>query len=179
MGLVLAKTNKQNKTKTLISKRKKESPVFSHVWLFVTPWTIAYQAPLSMVFSRQESWSVLPYPSPGYLSDPGMEPGSPALSLPSATREAPSQWWSKITPVNNYSEASSFSGHKEVPDSVDIPHYYWETPPKDLDQQSTNRLTFRKIHIRTLYKHTLFYCAYFYCASQIICMGICACSNNG
>ena len=40
----------------------------SHVWLFVTPWTVAHQAPLSMEFSRQEYWSGLPFPSPGESS---------------------------------------------------------------------------------------------------------------
>ena len=44
----------------------------------VTPWTIAYQAPQSMGFSRQESWSGLPFPSPRNLSDPGINPTSPA-----------------------------------------------------------------------------------------------------
>ena len=44
-----------------------------------TPWTVACQAPLSMGFSRQEYWSGLPFPSPGYLPDPGIKPGSPAL----------------------------------------------------------------------------------------------------
>ena len=51
----------------------------SHVRLFVTPWTVAHQAPLSMGFSRQDYWSGLPFPSPGDLPDPGVEPGSPAL----------------------------------------------------------------------------------------------------
>ena len=51
----------------------------SHVQLFATPRTVAYQAPLSMGFSRQEYWSGLPFPSPGDLPDPGIEPGSPAL----------------------------------------------------------------------------------------------------
>ena len=53
---------------------------------FATPWTAALQAPLSMEFSRQEYWSGLPFPSPGDLPTPGIEPGSPALqadSLPS------------------------------------------------------------------------------------------------
>ena len=45
----------------------------------VTPWTVAQQVPLSMGFSRQEYWSGLPCPSPGDLSNPGIEPGSPAL----------------------------------------------------------------------------------------------------
>ena len=54
----------------------------SHVQLFVTPWTVACQAPLSMGFSRQEYWSGLPCPPPGDLPDPGTEPVSlmsPAL----------------------------------------------------------------------------------------------------
>ena len=42
-----------------------------------TPRTIARQAPLSLGFSRQEHWSGLPFPSPGDLRDPGLEPGSP------------------------------------------------------------------------------------------------------
>ena len=51
----------------------------SHVRLFVTPQTVAYQASPSMGFSRQEYWSGLPFPSPGDLPDPGIEPGSPTL----------------------------------------------------------------------------------------------------
>ena len=45
-----------------------------------TPWTVACQAPLSMGFSRQEYWSALPFPSPGDLPDPGIEPPSPVLA---------------------------------------------------------------------------------------------------
>ena len=48
---------------------------------FVTPWTVAHHAPLSMGFSRQEYWSGLPFPSPGDLPNPGTEPKSPALAL--------------------------------------------------------------------------------------------------
>ena len=51
----------------------------SHVQLFVTPWTVVYQASLSMGFSRQEYWSGLLFPSLGDLPDPGIEPGSPTL----------------------------------------------------------------------------------------------------
>ena len=51
----------------------------SRVQLFVTPWTVAYQAPLSMGFSRQGYWSGLPFPSPGDVPDPGVEPGYPVL----------------------------------------------------------------------------------------------------
>ena len=48
-----------------------------------TPWTIACQAPLSMAFPRQEYWSGLPFPSPGYRPDPGIESRSPALQADS------------------------------------------------------------------------------------------------
>ena len=51
----------------------------NHVQLLATPWTIAHQAPPSMGFSSQEYWSGLPFPSPGDLPNPGIEPGSPAL----------------------------------------------------------------------------------------------------
>ena len=52
---------------------------FSRVRLCATPEMAAHQAPPSLVFSRQEHWSGLPFPSPGDLPDPGIEPRSPAL----------------------------------------------------------------------------------------------------
>ena len=52
---------------------------FCRVRLFVTLWTVAHQAPPSMGFSKQEDWSGLPFPSPGDLPKPGMEPRSPSL----------------------------------------------------------------------------------------------------
>ena len=61
----------------------------SRVRLFATPWTVAYQAPPSMGFSRQEYWSGLPFPSPGDLPDPGIEPRSPALEADALTSEPP------------------------------------------------------------------------------------------
>ena len=51
---------------------------FSCIWLFATPWTIAYQASLSLRFSRQEYWNGLPFAPPEDLPDPGIEPVSPA-----------------------------------------------------------------------------------------------------
>ena len=50
---------------------------FSHVWLFVTPWTVAHQAPLTMGFFRQEYWSGLPFPPSGDLPNPGIKHVSP------------------------------------------------------------------------------------------------------
>ena len=64
----------------------------SRVQLFATPWTVAYQAPLSMRFSRQGYWSGLPFPSPEDLPNPGIEPGSPAVQadpLPSESLGKP------------------------------------------------------------------------------------------
>ena len=68
----------------------------SCVQLFVTLWTVAYQAPQSMEFSRQEYWSGLPFPSPGDLPNPGIEPGSPALQADALLSEPPGKpWWNK------------------------------------------------------------------------------------
>ena len=54
--------------------------VLSHVLLFVTPWTVARQAPLSMELSRQEYWSELPFPPLGDLPNPGIKPTSLVFS---------------------------------------------------------------------------------------------------
>ena len=72
-------------------KIKVKVKLLSHVWLFVTPWTVAYQAPPSMRFSRQECWSGLPFPSSGDLPDPGIEPRSPAFQADSL----PTELWGK------------------------------------------------------------------------------------
>ena len=60
--------------------------LLSCIRIFVTPWTAAYQAPLSVGFSRQEYWSELPFPIPGDLLNPGIKPmflASPALTYSS------------------------------------------------------------------------------------------------
>ena len=67
--------------------KEKKVKSLSCVRLFATPWTVAHQAPLSMGFSRQEYWSGLPFSSPGYLPDPGIEPRSPALQADALTSE--------------------------------------------------------------------------------------------
>ena len=97
----------------------------SHVRLFATPWTVAYQALPSMGFSRQEYWSVLPFPSPGDLPNPGIEPGSPALQADALPSEPPgkpeSQPGASINPLvdmlhsplhSQTSKTSSFSHFK-------------------------------------------------------------------
>ena len=70
-------------------KKVKEVKSLSRVRLFATPWTVACQASTSMGFSRQEYWSGLPFPSPGDLPNPGIEPRSPALEADVLTSEPP------------------------------------------------------------------------------------------
>ena len=79
-----------------MNHRHKKVELLSRVWLFATPWTVAYQAPLSMEFSSQDYWSGLPFPSPGDLPNPGIEPRSPALqtgALPSEPRNNKTISW--------------------------------------------------------------------------------------
>ena len=75
----------------------------SHIWLCATLWTIANQAPLFMGFSRQEYWSGLPCPSPGYLPDPGNEcmasPASSALQSDSLLLSNPGSTISTFSSV--------------------------------------------------------------------------------
>ena len=63
--------------------------LLSCVCLFVTPWTAACLVPLSMGFPRQKNWNGLPFPSPGDLPDPRIEPVSPALAGGFFTTEPP------------------------------------------------------------------------------------------
>ena len=72
----------------------------SHVRLFATPWTVAYQASLPMGFSRQEYRSGLPSPALGYLPDPGIEPRSPALQTDALLSEPPGKPLTFILELN-------------------------------------------------------------------------------
>ena len=78
----------------------------SHVRLFATPWTVAYQASPSIGFSRQGHWSGLPFPSPGDLPDPGIEPRSPALQAdPLSHQGSPTiihHYWGIIYPEGSH-----------------------------------------------------------------------------
>ena len=64
----------------------------------VTPWAVAYLATLSVGFPRQKYWSGLPFPLPGALSNPGMEPVSPALAGRFFTTESPGKphYWQDL-----------------------------------------------------------------------------------
>ena len=70
--------------------------LLSRVRLFAIPWTVAYQAPPPTAFFSQEYWSGLPFPSPGDLPDPGIEPRSPALQADALPPEPPGKPLSPI-----------------------------------------------------------------------------------
>ena len=74
---------------TTVSEKWREEKSLSHVRLFLTLWAVAHQASRSRGFSRHEYWSGLPFPSPGDLSDPGIEPRSPTLQAEALTSEPP------------------------------------------------------------------------------------------
>ena len=101
----------------------------SRVRLFATSWTVAYQAPLSVGFSRQECWSGLPFPSPGDLPDPGIEPGSPALQADALPSEPPMGVANLISGASAFSKSSlhiwKFSIHILLKPSLDnFEHYF-------------------------------------------------------
>ena len=79
---------------------RKETKSLTHVRLFVTPWTVAYQGPLSMGFSKQDYWSGLPFPSPGDLPNPGIKPGSPALRADALPFEPPN--WTRTNQICSF-----------------------------------------------------------------------------
>ena len=85
---------------------------FSRVRLCATPEMAAHQAPPSLGFSRQERWSGLPFPSPGDLPSPGIEPGSPALqadALPPESRGKNSKCsWSPTQILTKYKLSLTF-----------------------------------------------------------------------
>ena len=89
--ICLLKQLKHNEKYKLESQiiMKLKVKLLSCIRLFQTPWTVAHQAPPSTGFSRQECWSRLPFPSPGDLPDPGIEPRSPALLADTLTSEPP------------------------------------------------------------------------------------------
>ena len=80
-----------------VQKKGENWKWFGRTWFFVTPWTVAHQAPLSMKFSRQEYWSRLPFPSPGDLPDPGITPGSPVLQANSLPSLSPGKPHNRVT----------------------------------------------------------------------------------
>ena len=90
----------------------------------VTPWTATHQVPLSMGFPRQESWSGLPFPSPGDLPDPGIEPASPTWQADSLQTELQGK------PIDDSSDITS-SSHGSVPPELRAKYWrcHWRAWP--------------------------------------------------
>ena len=80
----------------LVLTSKISACVLSHVQLFATLWTVAPQAPLSMGFPWEECWTGLPFPPPGDLPDPGIEPKSLASRALAATFFSTSTTWEAL-----------------------------------------------------------------------------------
>ena len=97
----------------------------SHIQLFATPWTVAYQAPLSMEFSKQECWSGLPFPSPGDLLHTGLEPGSPALQVGSLPAELPGK---PLAQINSCRIRECIMSKPIVKAGPDQPEKRWKIP---------------------------------------------------
>ena len=95
--------------------------LLSGVRLFATPWTIAYQAPPSMGFSKQEYWSGLPFPSPGDLPDPGIESRPPALLADALPSEPPGKSMSHKGSPKSVSCRDASHVNKEPPSFCHIP----------------------------------------------------------
>ena len=107
-----------------LSKVKVKEQSLSHVRLFATPWTVAYQDPESMGFSRQEYWSGVPFPSPGDLPNPGIKPGPPALQADALLSEIPGK---KLTvkAIQCVSESRSVMSDSLRPHGLHSP---WNSP---------------------------------------------------
>ena len=106
------------------SGRERKMKLLSHVWLFAAPWTVAYQAPPSMDFSRQEYWRGLPFLSPGDLPNPGIEPRSLAFqadALPSESSGKPL----KLILVPKWSESHSVMSDSLWPHGL---YSLWNSP---------------------------------------------------
>ena len=98
----------------------------SCVQLFATSRTVALQAPLSMGFPRQEGWSGLPFPSPGDLPDPGIEPMSPALAGGFLTTEPPGK------PLATTAAAAAAKSLQSCPTLCDPPQMAAHQAPPSL-----------------------------------------------
>ena len=106
MEVLICSLNVQWKLTHCIASNQSESEVAQSCLTLCDPWTVAHQAPPSMGFSRQEYWSWLPFPSPGDLPDPGIEPRFPRLQADALISAPPGK------PLNT--RIKDFKGGKEA-----------------------------------------------------------------
>ena len=103
-------------TVIIMATERKKVKSLSPVQLFATPSTVVYQASPSMGFFRQEYWSGLPFPSPGDLPDPGIEPRSPASSADALPSEPGNQSFLCSWPCDDITRRQLSANQKEDPD---------------------------------------------------------------
>ena len=104
-----------------------------------TLWTVAHQAPLSMGFSRQEYWSGVPFLSPGDLSDPGIEPRSPALQADSLPSELLGKPWGNSQPITSRKMGTSVlkpEGNEFLQQSVSLERMLNQPCPPTLSKRT-------------------------------------------
>ena len=104
----------------------------SRVRFFATPWTVAYQAPPSVGFSRQEYWSGLPFPSPGDLPNPGIEPRSPALQADALPSEPPGKTLKLSLSLNSWSGIRSSDKDHTLSPQAKISPFFLVPPAQAL-----------------------------------------------
>ena len=121
--------------------------LLSCVRLFVTPWTVTCQAPLSMGFCRQENQSGLPCPPPGNLLNPGIKPRSPALQADSLPSESPGK--------PKYIRVNSLSLLQRIFPTQGL-NLHWQVGSLPLGHQGSPRLTLHrgKSHSRVRDSHS-------------------------
>ena len=109
--------------------------MLSCVQLFVTPKTVAHQAPLSMRFPRPEYWSELPFPLPGDLPNLGIEPVSPTSPALAGGFFTTSATWEAPKPVGWTDLQPSVQTDSSSPDSF----IHWEYSEQSLEKQETGK----------------------------------------
>ena len=129
----------------------------SHVRLFVTPWTVAYQAPPFMGFSRQECWSGLPFPSPGDLPDPGIEPRSSALRADALLSEPPGIGCCQIHIVNFHFVAAPL-----YIVTTDTKSEYFEPLLLEKQQDFNSWVTICNIFVNWCHSITIYFVNFYY-----------------
>ena len=148
----------------------------------VTPWTVAHQTPLSMGFSRQEYWIGLPFPSPGDLPDPGIEPRSPALqaySLPTELWGKPKVKWKLLSCVPLFSAPWTVVHgilQARILEWVTFPFSRGSSQPRDSTQVSCIAGGF---FTSWATKEILYLYTYFWCAGSSLLQASLAAASRG
>ena len=133
----------------------------SCVQLSVTPWNVAHQAPPSMGFSRQEHWSGLPFPSPGDLPDPGIEPRCSALQTDALLSEPPAK------PYHILEKACSLFSNSSQPRGQ-MDKRLWTILTESLNSEDRNaRVQFHPTHHHVGYPGLVTQPLYVYAFSSI------------